>query len=98
MPSNCFACGSSRITLKGFGTEQIEEELALYFPKIRVARMDADSTRSKNAYQKIITDFEEHQIDVLVGTQMVTKGLDFNNVSLVGILKGFTQWNLTVRW
>lgn len=86
MPSNCFACGSSRITLKGFGTEQIEEELALYFPKIRVARMDADSTRSKNAYQKIITDFEEHQIDVLVGTQMVTKGLDFNNVSLVGIL------------
>lgn len=86
MPSKCLACGSSRISLKGFGTEQIEEELALFFPKIRITRMDADSTKSKNAYQKIINDFEEHQIDVLVGTQMVTKGLDFNNVSLVGIL------------
>lgn len=93
MPNSCPACGSTRITLKGFGTEQIEEELALYFPNINVARMDADSTRSKNAYHRIITDFEEGNIDVLVGTQMVTKGLDFDNVALVGILNADTMLN-----
>ncbi|WP_189765241.1 replication restart helicase PriA [Vicingus serpentipes] len=93
MPNACGACGSTRVTLKGFGTEQIEEELAIYFPKIKVARMDADSTRSKNAYHQLITDFEEGNIDVLVGTQMVTKGLDFNNVTLVGILNADTMLN-----
>lgn len=93
MPNSCNACGSTRVTLKGFGTEQIEEELALYFPKIKVARMDADTTRSKNAYHQLITDFEERNIDVLVGTQMVTKGLDFDNVALVGILNADTMLN-----
>lgn len=93
MPNSCSACGSTRVTLKGFGTEQIEEELALYFPTIKVARMDADTTRSKNAYHQLISDFEERNIDVLVGTQMVTKGLDFDNVALVGILNADTMLN-----
>lgn len=93
MPPACNACGSIRITLKGFGTEQIEEELAIYFPKIRIARMDADTTRSKNAYHQIISDFEDGNVDVLVGTQMVTKGLDFDNVALVGILNADTMLN-----
>jgi len=93
MPPTCTACGSPKITLKGFGTEQIEEELALYFPKIKIARMDLDTTRAKNAYSKIITDFEDRNIDVLVGTQMVTKGLDFDNVSLVGILNADNMLN-----
>jgi len=72
--------------MKGFGTEKVEEELALLYPKIRIMRMDLATTRSKHAYQKIITDFENNAIDILVGTQMVTKGLDFDNVSVVGIL------------
>lgn len=72
--------------MKGFGTEKIEEELSIFFPNARIARMDLDSTRSKNAMQRIISDFEERRIDILAGTQMVTKGLDFDNVSLVGIL------------
>lgn len=93
MPSTCPACGSARITLKGFGTEQIEEELAIYFPTIRVARMDADTTRTKNSYHKLIIEFEDRNIDVLVGTQMVTKGLDFNNVSLVGVLNADSMLN-----
>ncbi len=93
MPNSCKACGSTRITLKGFGTEQIEEELAIFFPDIKIARMDADTTRSKNAYHKLITDFEERNIDVLVGTQMVTKGLDFDNVTLVGVLNADTMLN-----
>jgi primosomal protein N' (replication factor Y) len=93
MPTACNACGSTRITLKGFGTEQIEEELAILFPKIKVARMDADTTRSKNAYHRLITDFEDGIIDVLIGTQMVTKGLDFDNVSLVGILNADNMLN-----
>ncbi|MFB0925455.1 MAG: primosomal protein N', partial [Vicingaceae bacterium] len=93
MPTTCGACGSPRVTLKGFGTEQIEEELSLYFPKIKVARMDADTTRKKNAYHRLITDFEEGNIDVLVGTQMVTKGLDFDNVSIVGVLNADNMLN-----
>ncbi len=93
MPACCPACGSTRITLKGFGTEQIEEELALYFPKVKVARMDADTTKTKNAYHHLISDFEDGNIDVLVGTQMVTKGLDFDNVALVGILNADTMLN-----
>ncbi|MCB0472639.1 MAG: primosomal protein N', partial [Flavobacteriaceae bacterium] len=93
MPTSCTACGSTRVTLKGFGTEQIEEELSLLFPKLKVARMDADTTRTKNAYQNLITDFEEGNIDVLVGTQMVTKGLDFDNVSVVGIMNADNMLN-----
>ena len=82
----CGACGSHSLLTKGFGTEKIEEELQLLFPEIKIARMDLDSTRSKHGYHKLITDFENREVDVLVGTQMVTKGLDFDNVSLVGVL------------
>ncbi|PJA06229.1 MAG: primosomal protein N' [Flavobacteriales bacterium CG_4_10_14_0_2_um_filter_32_8] len=93
MPTTCAACGSARVTLKGFGTEQIEEELPLFFPKIKVARMDADTTRVKNSYHQLISDFEDGVTDVLVGTQMVTKGLDFDNVSVVGILNADNMLN-----
>ena len=72
--------------MKGFGTEKVEDELAILYPDIRIRRMDLDTTRSKHAYQKIIGDFEDRKIDILVGTQMVTKGLDFDNVSTVGII------------
>ncbi len=85
-PSNCHSCNSTNLQLKGFGTEKIEEELPLLFPEAKVARMDLDSTRSKNAYHTLIGDFEDRKIDILVGTQMVSKGLDFDNVGVVGIL------------
>lgn len=83
---SCQSCGSNRLKMIGFGTEKIEDDLAIIFPKSVIARMDLDSTRSKNAYQTLIADFEEKKIDILIGTQMVSKGLDFDNVSLVGIL------------
>lgn len=92
-PSACEACGDTNLKTKGFGTEKIEEELSLLFPEIKIARMDLDTTRSKYAYHQIINDFEEHNIDVLVGTQMVTKGLDFGNVSVVGILNADSMLN-----
>ena len=85
-PASCGACGSRKLKMLGFGTEKIEDELAIYFPKITIKRLDLDSTRAKNAYQTIISDFEAREIDVLIGTQMVTKGLDFDNVGLVGVL------------
>ena len=86
VPRECPTCHSTDIEMKGFGTEQVEDTLAEIFPEARIARMDTDTTRSKNAYQQIISDFEEHNTDILVGTQMVTKGLDFDRVSVVGIL------------
>ena len=86
MPKNCAACGSSELDNKGFGTEQIEEEVKTLFPKVRVARMDLDTTRGKYSYERIIHSFEQHEVDVLVCTQMLTKGLDFRNVKLVGIM------------
>lgn len=82
----CEECGSSQLKLKGFGTEKINEELELLFPNAKIARMDLDTTRSKNSYQNMIQNFTNGKIDILIGTQMVTKGLDFKNVSLVGIL------------
>lgn len=85
-PKQCEHCGSARIKMPGFGTEKIEEELEEYFPDARIARMDLDTTRSRNAYQRIIRDMSEQRIDILVGTQMVTKGLDFGNVGTVGVL------------
>lgn len=85
-PNTCSACGDTNIKMKGFGTEKIEEELPLYFKDAKVARMDLDTTRAKHAYQRILNAFEEREIDILVGTQMVTKGLDFDNVGLVGVL------------
>lgn len=86
VPHECPTCHSTDIEMKGFGTEQVEDALSAIFPEARIARMDLDTTRSKNAYQQIITDFEQHKTDILVGTQMVTKGLDFDRVSVVGIL------------
>jgi primosomal protein N' (replication factor Y) len=86
MPHGCLACGGSHLETKGFGTEKVEEELQLIFPHATVERMDLDTTRTRSAYERIISDFENRNIDILVGTQMVTKGLDFDNVSLVGIL------------
>lgn len=83
---SCKACGSNRLKMIGFGTEKIEDDLALLFPDKVVKRLDLDTTRTKHAYTNILNDFQDRKIDILVGTQMVTKGLDFDNVSLVGIL------------
>ena len=85
VPRTCPNCGSPKVRTIGFGTEKIEDEINLMFPEARVQRMDMDTTRAKNAYQQIIQDFEVGGIDILVGTQMVSKGLDFDNVSIVGI-------------
>jgi primosomal protein N' (replication factor Y) (superfamily II helicase) len=86
VPDHCPACNNNKILMKGFGTEKIEEELPVFFPGAKVMRMDLDTTRSKYGHQQIINDFEDRKIDILVGTQMVTKGLDFENVSVVGIM------------
>ncbi|MEQ6123947.1 primosomal protein N' [Pseudotenacibaculum sp. MALMAid0570] len=93
MPNSCGACGSNQLDTKGFGTEQIELELKELFPNHNVGRMDLDTTRGKYGYQKIIGAFEAREIDILVGTQMLSKGLDFDNVSLVGILNADTMLN-----
>lgn len=84
--SQCPACGSSDLKITGFGTEKVEDELKMLLPGVPLGRLDMDAVRVKNGYQKIIGDFEKGKTQVLVGTQMVTKGLDFENVSLVGIL------------
>ncbi|MCQ2294195.1 MAG: primosomal protein N' [Bacteroidales bacterium] len=86
LPSECPACHSHHLSMKGFGTERIEDDLSIMFPKAKVARMDLDSTLQKNRYLEIINDFQDRKIDILVGTQMVTKGLDFDHVSVVGIV------------
>ena len=93
MPNSCAACGSNTLDTKGFGTEQIELELKELLPDYKIGRMDLDTTRGKFGYQKIIGAFEAQEIDVLVGTQMLSKGLDFANVSLVGILNADTMLN-----
>lgn len=86
LPKECPACGSGRLGLLGIGTEKVEEEIQLLLPGIKTARLDSDTARSRKNLQKIIYEFENGLIDVLIGTQMVTKGLDFDNVGLVGIL------------
>ena len=86
LPTECPACHSHHLTMKGFGTERIEDDLSILFPDAKVARMDLDSTLQKNRYLEIINDFQDRRIDILVGTQMVTKGLDFDHVSVVGIV------------
>jgi len=82
----CKSCGSTRIKMLGFGTEKIEDDLKTLLPDANIQRLDLDTTRNKNAYQNIILNFENQQIDILIGTQMISKGLDFKNVALVGIL------------
>ncbi|MBK0379556.1 replication restart helicase PriA [Mucilaginibacter segetis] len=85
-PSVCPACGSTHLEYKGFGTEKVEDELSVLMPDVRLARMDLDTTRSRNSLQNILNDLEEKKIDVLVGTQMVAKGLDFADVTVIGII------------
>tara|TARA_B100000949_G_scaffold98306_1_gene87753 strand:- start:965 stop:3358 length:2394 start_codon:yes stop_codon:yes gene_type:complete len=86
MMKSCIACGSETLDTKGFGTEQIETELKSLFPTQKVARMDQDTTKGKHAYSKLIEALENEEIDILVGTQMLAKGLDFRNISLVGVM------------
>ena len=92
IPSKCPKCGGEMRT-QGFGTERLEEEIKGLFPDARVARMDLDSTRKKDSYQQIIDDFAAHRVDILIGTQMVTKGLHFNDVSLVAVLQADSLLN-----
>ena len=86
VPTHCEKCGSTEIFMHGYGTEKIEEELKILFPDTAIKRMDLDTTRNKRGHQHIINEFETGKIDILIGTQMVTKGLDFDNVSVVGIM------------
>jgi primosomal protein N'' len=86
MPAKCDNCHSTAMVTRGFGTEKIEDEIKIIFPTARVARMDQDTTRNKNSFNKLIRAFEERRIDILIGTQMISKGLDFENLTVVGIL------------
>ncbi len=86
LPDSCKSCGSAEIKTRGFGTEKIEDEIKSLFKNARIARMDLDTTRNKHSFEKIIKNLENRKTDILVGTQMVTKGLDFEHVSVVGIL------------
>lgn len=92
-PSICPACGENSVDVFGYGTERIEEEIEENFPEAKISRMDLDTTRNKDAYNDIITEFSEHKTDILVGTQMVSKGLDFEKVKTVGVLNADTLLN-----
>lgn len=85
VPAKCGNCGSTGLVTRGFGTEKIEDEIKIVFPSARVARMDQDTTRNKNSFKSIIQAFEERRTDILIGTQMISKGLDFENLTVVGI-------------
>lgn len=93
VPKSCPACGGVELVNRGFGTEKIEDDIRIVFPEARVARMDLDTTRTRTAYERIIADFEEGKTDILIGTQMVSKGLDFDRVSVVGILNADSMLN-----
>ncbi|MDR1182187.1 MAG: primosomal protein N', partial [Bacteroidales bacterium] len=93
VPAKCPQCKNNVMEMRGLGTERVEEEIMFFFPNAKVARLDYDSTRAKHAYRRILSDFESGKIDILVGTQMVTKGLDFDNVSVVGILNADNMLN-----
>lgn len=86
VPKSCPACGGVELINRGFGTEKVEDDIKQIFPEAKVARMDLDTTRTRTAYERIINDFQEGRTDILIGTQMVSKGLDFDRVSVVGIL------------
>lgn len=94
VPVECPACGCKDLQARGFGTEKIEAEVATLFPDARVARMDLDTTRTRNAYERIINDFAQGNTNILIGTQMVSKGLDFANVAVVGILSADAMLNI----
>ena len=85
VPKLCPSCSSTKVRTVGFGTEKLEDQLKIFFPTARIARMDLDTTRAKNAYKEMIEDIEQGNVDILVGTQMISKGLDFENVSTVGV-------------
>lgn len=85
VPKLCPGCSSTKVRTVGFGTEKLEDQLKIFFPTARIARMDLDTTRAKNAYKEMIEDIEQGNVDILVGTQMISKGLDFENVSTVGV-------------
>ena len=93
LPRSCPACEGTEIVNRGFGTEKVEDDIKAIFPEATVARMDLDTTRTRSAYEKIIIDFEQGKTDILIGTQMVSKGLDFDHVSVVGILNADTMLN-----
>jgi primosomal protein N' (replication factor Y) len=93
LETQCQACGNATLDTRGFGTEQVEKELGELFPDIKTTRMDLDTTRGKHSHARIIEQFEAREVAVLVGTQMVTKGLDFGNVGLVGIMNADTLLN-----
>lgn len=93
MQKQCMACGSTDLTTKGLGTERVENELKNLFPEHNIGRMDLDTTRGKHGYEKIITSFEQKEIDILVGTQMLAKGLDFRDVDLVGVMNADSLLN-----
>ena len=93
LPAQCPACGGHTLDKRGMGTERIEEEVQRRFPTARVARLDLDTTRTKSAYDKILSDFQEGRTNVLIGTQMISKGLDFDNVDVVGIMNADTMLN-----
>jgi primosomal protein N' (replication factor Y) len=86
LPSKCPSCGATELGMQGFGTEKVEEEIRTLFPSAKTARLDTDTTRTQNAYRRILSDFEEGETQILIGTQMVSKGFDFKNVSVAGIL------------
>ncbi len=93
VPHSCPACGGVDLVNRGFGTEKIEDDIQLVFPEAKVARLDLDTTRTRSAYERIIHDFQQGKTDILIGTQMVSKGLDFDHVSVVGILNADTMLN-----
>lgn len=93
LPRICPACEGADLRNRGFGTEKIEDDVKALFPEVAIARMDLDTTRTRAAYERIISDFEQGKTDILIGTQMVSKGLDFDHVSVVGILNADTMLN-----
>ena len=93
VPRRCPACEGADLRSRGFGTEKIEDDIRVLFPEARVARMDLDTTRTRAAYERILADFEQGRTDILIGTQMVSKGLDFEHVNVVGILNADTMLN-----
>ena len=93
VPDVCPCCGSRDLRGRGYGTEKVEDKVMELFPDARVARMDLDTTRTRNAYERLISDFSAHRTDILIGTQMVSKGLDFDKVSVVGILNADSMLN-----